>query len=269
MMLLHVFIYFLLGSVVGILSGLLGVGGGIIVVPALAFIFTKDQFPADSIMRLAVGTSLAIMVATTLRSLRAHLAYKGQEHAEFLSISMRLLPTVIVGVVLGAILAYFMHSNYLRIIFGIMILIIALSMLMSRQRSKQSRALPANGWIRVGGLCIGTLSGLLGVGGGATVIPYLLHFQVPMRVAVKVSIFIGVVVSIVGTLSYVTSGLHKVLPAHCLGYIYWPAWIGTGVGSVLCAPLGARLSYYLPSHTLRLLFAVMMIAIGLRMLFSA
>lgn len=266
-MFLLLFIYFLLGSVVGTLAGLLGIGGGIIAVPALSYIFSKEGFQSDLVMHIAVGTSLAIMVATTMRSLRSHLKQKGKDRQEFLKISRKLIPTVIVGVILGAVCADFLHSHYLRIIFGVFILIIAVRLFFSPKEKTKTRSLPTKSWVHVAGLVMGAISGLLGVGGGTTVIPYLLYWHVSMRIAVKVAIFVGLVVAVVGAISYLFSGLNEQLPPHCLGYIYWPAWVGTALGSVLFAPLGVRLSYHTPTAILRKLFAIIMLVIGIHMLF--
>lgn len=266
-MLVILFIYFLLGSVVGMLSGLLGIGGGIVVVPALAYIFKHDGVTDVNIMHFAVGTSLAIMVATTMRSLKSHLSHRGEGRKEFWRIAKKLMATVIVGVVVGAILADFLHSNYLQIIFGVVILLISIRMFMGNRFSKKERQLPSSQWLHVAGFFMGALSGLLGIGGGTTVIPYLLYYKVSMRIAVRVAIFVGMLVAIVGTISYIISGYNEPLPAHCIGYIYWPAWLGTAVGSVLFAPLGVKLSYHLPTHVLRRLFSILMVLIGIHMLF--
>lgn len=261
------FIYFLLGSIVGILSGLLGIGGGIVVVPALAYIFKHEGMANASVMHMAVGTSLAIMVATTMRSLRSHLSHRGEGRKEFWQIAKRLMPTVIIGVIVGAILADYLHSSYLRIIFGIVILLIAMRMLLATFIKTKDRQLPSNQWQHIAGFFMGGLSGLLGIGGGTTVIPYLLYYKVSMRIAVRVAIFVGMLVAIIGTISYIISGLNEPLPAHTIGYVYWPAWVGTAVGSVLFAPLGVRLSYHLPTRVLRILFAFLMVLIGIHMLF--
>ena len=263
-MVFMIFVFFLLGSVVGTLSGLLGIGGGIVVVPALVYIFHYEHFPEHTVMHLAVGTSLAVMMFTTYRSLRLHLARKGRR--EFWVVSKVLMPSVIVGVIGGAVLADFMHSSVLKIIFGVFILIIATRLLIYRPKGGEEQVPPSKLVNRIAGVVIGALSGLLGVGGGTTVIPYLLYFNQSMRLAVRVAIFVGFLVAIVGSISYFFSGLNETLPAHCLGFIYWPAWIGISVGSVLFAPLGVRLSYHTPTAVLQRIFAVLMLVIGIHML---
>ncbi len=260
------FIYFLLGTTAGILSGLLGIGGGVIVVPALAYIFKHEQFPDPLVMHMAVGTSLAIMVATTLRSLKSHLAYKGR--GEFWAIAKQLFWAVGIGVICGALLADVLHSNVLRLFFGVFVLLIALRMFLMRRPKEQKPQLPSALRVRIAGIVMGALSGLIGIGGGTTVIPYLLHHQISMRIAVRVSIFVGLIVAVVGAVMYLLSGFNEIgLPPHSLGYIYWPAWVGTTIGSVLFAPLGTRLSYYLPSWVLRRIFACFLIVIGIHMFF--
>ena len=268
-MILVLFTYVLLGSVTGLLSGLLGIGGGIVVVPALVFIFHHEHVPDLVVMQLAVGTSLAIMVATTLRSLIAHLS-RTRHPGDLVHIAKVLLPAVFVGVFSGALTANYVHSDVLRISFGVLVLLISGRLLLFNVSSHQERSLPSTNSMRLAGVLMGALSGLLGIGGGTTVIPYLLYYQVPMRVAVAVAVSVGLLVACVGTVVYALSGLNAHgLPANTLGYIYWPAWIGTAIGSVLFAPMGARLSYFLPASLLRRGFAVLMIAVGVHMMLSA
>ena len=258
-------IYFLLGALTGLFSGLLGIGGGIIVVPALAYVFYRDHMPADFVMHIAIGTSLAVMMLTTLRSLWSHLAHPGRD--EFLGIAKSLIPTVVVGVILGAVLADFLHPNLLKTIFGIMVLLVAIRLFFTADKVVITKHLPSTGWVRVAGLIMGTASGLLGIGGGTTVIPYLLYYQTPMRIAVRVSIVLGFMMATIGGITYYLSGRNQVLPLHCWGYIYWPAWLGVSVGSVLFAPLGAELSYHLSSKILKRVFALLMLTISIQMLF--
>lgn len=256
----------MLGIVTGILSGMLGVGGGVIVVPALVFILNYKGMPDNLIMHLAVGTSLAVMVFTTLFSLRTHLRHPGQ--AEFWRIAKVFTPFLIVGVVLGAILADFLHSSVLKVIFGGFIMLVALQMLLSKNVVTDKKASLSKTNMRCASLIMGTLSGMLGVGGGSTVVPYLLYYQVSMRNAVRVSIFVGLLVACVGSIVYSISGINEILPANCIGYVYWPAWLGIGMGSVLFAPLGVKLSYLVSTTMLKRVFAVLMLLMGVRMIFS-
>lgn len=264
-MLFLLLIYFVLGAVTGLLSGLLGIGGGIIVVPTLAFIFTHEHIPSEYVMHLAVGTSLAVMVFTTVRSLTSHVMQ--QSRVIFWDIGRMLLPMVVVGVVLGVLFADRMHSSSLRVLFGLFIVVIAVRIFFFIEQPATKRQLPTRAWMHVAGIVMGMLSGLLGIGGGTTVIPFLLHFKVSMRVAIRVAVMVGIAVSLIGAISFYIAGLDEALPMHTLGYIYWPAWVGIGMGSVLFAPLGVRLSHYMSTVILKRIFACLLILIGLQMLF--
>lgn len=261
--------YALLGSVAGLLSGLLGIGGGIVVVPALVFIFNHEKVPDAFVMQMAVGTSLAIMVATTLRTLIAHTAHSRNRQL-FLQLAKIMLPAVFVGVIIGASIAGYIHSDILRVSFGVLVLFVAVRLLLFSQAKVGDCTLPGVWWQRFAGVIMGMLSGMLGIGGGTTVIPYMLHFQVKMRIALQVAISAGLVVSSVGAVVYALAGMGvKGLPPDTIGYIYWPAWIGTATGSVLLAPFGTRLSYFLPASLLKKLFALLMLLIGFHMILSA
>lgn len=259
-------IYFFLGMVTGLFSGLLGIGGGIIVVPVLAYVFHWDHMPTAVVLHIAIGTSLAIMAFTTLRSLWAHLSHSGRD--EFLAIAKTLTPTVVIGVVLGGFAANFLQPNSIRVIFSIATFLLALRLFFSHESATAEARLPKTLWLRVSGLIIGSVSGVIGLGAGTTVIPYLLYYQVPMRTALRVSIVLGFIIAIIGALTYYASGSRvSVLPAHCWGYIYWPAWLGVSVGSVLFAPVGAQLSYHLSNKILKRLFALLVLLIGVHMLY--
>lgn len=261
-------IYFILGAATGLLSGLLGIGGGIVVVPALVFIFHHEHVPNAVVMQLAVGTSLAIMVATTLRSLISHTSHS-HHHDLFLKMAKIMLPGVFVGVIVGAIIADFVHSDVLRIIFGVLVLFVAVRLLFFSQTKGVDRNLPGPWWLRFSAVIMGALSGMLGIGGGTTVIPYMLHYQVKLRAALQIAISAGLVVACVGSIVYVFSGLNaQGLPPQTIGYIYWPACVGTALGSVLLAPFGTQLSYYLPASLLKKLFALLMVLIGFHMILS-
>jgi len=256
-------VYFIIGTVAGTLSGLLGIGGGLLVVPALAFVFTQHAIVVpELVMHVAAGTSLTVMIATTARSMWSH-AKKG---VHFWPIYQQLMPGVIVGTVCGAVLAHFLHSKMLGLIFAIFILLVALKMLLQR-KTNPTRQLPGRFGMKLCGFAIGAKSGLLGVGGGALTIPLLTYCNVSMRVAVVVSIATGMTVAIIGSISFLLSGLHASgLPPQTIGYIYWPACLSAAFGSVLFAPLGAKLSHILPVDLLKRLFGLFLLVVGVHML---
>jgi uncharacterized protein len=256
--------YFLIGTLAGMMSGLLGVGSGVVVVPALAFLFRRQQFPIQLIMHMAAGTSLASMVVTTSRSLLSHV----RRHIKFWSIYKRFMPTVIIGTIAGAVLAYYLPSFALRIIFGIVLLFFSIKMFFQKSPDTDKHNLPGNLGCWSMGFLIGGKSGLLGLGGGTFSIPFLTHCSVPMRQALVVSTAIGVTVSVVGAVSFMLTGLHTVgLPAWSTGYVYWPAWLGVITGSLCFVPLGVKLSHWLPTLILKRIFSTFLLIVGVHMLY--
>lgn len=257
-----VILYFILGAFAGTMSGLLGIGGGVIVVPGLAFLFRLQHFPTNLIMHMAAGTSLAVMIGTTLRALYAHRRHK----TKFWYIYRRMMPAIVIGVILGAILAHYLNSHVIAIIFGVFIFVIGIHLLFGKKVNPH-RNLPGPLGMSAAGLVVGGKSGLLGVGGGSVTVPFLLYCNVEMRTAMVVSIATSLTVSIVGTIAVGITGLHATgLPSFTTGYIYWPAWIAVVLGSILFAPLGAALSYRIAVTWLRRLFAVFLLLVSLHLL---
>jgi uncharacterized membrane protein YfcA len=246
------------------MSGLLGVGGGTLIVPSLAYLFEWQQFPQENIMHLAIGTSLAVIFISTLRALYAHRRYL----ADFWSIYRHLLLPVIIGTVIGAIAAHFLHSNVLSLIFGSFVFLVSIKMFLGKALGHRL-TLPGQFGMWTIGLAIGGKSGLLGVGGGALAIPFLTHCNVSIRTAVAVSIGIGITVSLVGSLTVSMVSFHvSGLPPWSTGYIYWPAWAGVSLGSLLMVPVGAALSHRLPVAILRRIFAFFLLIISVHMIAS-
>ncbi|OGT43056.1 MAG: hypothetical protein A3F13_06340 [Gammaproteobacteria bacterium RIFCSPHIGHO2_12_FULL_40_19] len=260
--LLALLIYFALGIGAGLLSGLLGAGGGLIVVPGLIFVFQWEPVSPAVAMHVAVGTSLATMIPIAYRSLTSHVKHG----ISFFSIYKQMAPTVILGVIGGGILARFIHSHVLEIIFGIFVLVMAASLLI-KHKTTVERKLPGwQGMLLAGGF-VGLQSGMLGVGGSAFSVPFLSHRGVNIHVAVVVSVAIAMTVSVLGTITFMLSGLDASgLPHWSTGFVYWPAFIGLAVGGVLMAPLGAKLSHRIPAETLKKCFAVFLLVIAAHML---
>lgn len=258
-----ILIFLAIGTITGILSGLLGIGGGLFVVPALSYAFHLMGFPDILNMHMAVGTSFAIMVVTAGRSLLAHMT----RAVEFGSIFKRLLPSVVIGTLMASTLAHYLDSEILRIIFAIFVLLMSLNLFFVTNYNS-SRQLPGYVGINFMGFLIGAQSGLLGVGGGALSIPFLTYCNVPMRQALVISIALGLVIAVLGTLTFSLTGTvaGAFLPKLSTGYIYWPAWVGVGVGSLIFAPLGAKLSHRLPIPVLRRLFGTFLVMVGVHML---
>lgn len=252
------FLYALTGILAGTLAGLFGVGGGVIVVPALVFIYSLAHFPAYIIMHMAIGTSLAAMVSTAVSSVISH----HRREAVLWPLFWQLLPGLIIGTVMGAILASSLQTLILRNIFGIFLLVVALRMFL-RSDDKSDRQLPGGVINSFFGALIGFLSGMLGIGGGAVTIPLLHHYGVPLPKASGTSAAVSFPIAITGAISVIFTGWHvaSTIP-HATGYIYWPAAIIIGIFSVAAVSLGSILALRLPVALLQKIFAVLLIIIA-------
>lgn len=256
-------VFAMTGAFAGLMAGILGIGGGMVVVPALAFIFHHHHLiPDHLIMHVAAGTSLAVMLITSQASVRAHYRL-----GEILwPIYQRLWPGIVIGAVLGAVFADLLPSHWLKVIFGVFLLVVAVKMFLDRHVTRP-RQFPRP-WVHhlISGL-IGMKSGLLGVGGGALIIPYLTYCGVSLRKIAAISGLCTMTVAVVGSLAFMLTGRNEPgLPAYSIGYVYWPAAFWIAIPSALFAPIGARLTYVLPVQQLKNAFIVFLLLAALDML---
>lgn len=257
--------YVLTGASAGLLAGLLGIGGGLVIVPALALLFAAHGFGVANLMHFAVGTSLATIVATSVSSLLAH-QRRGSVHWQAVR---GLLPGILLGGLGGAWLARQISSPGLGLCFGVFEILVALQLLFGASPSPQ-RKLPGPGMQGLAGSAIGALSALLGIGGGTLTVPWLLWHRVDIRIAVGTAATIGLPIALAGALGFALGGSQAGgWPDHSTGFIYWPAVLGIVTGSVPLAPAGAWLAHYLPRQLLRRIFAVLLALIGLKMISAA
>lgn len=262
MLCLGVFIF--IGAFAGIMAGILGIGGGIIVVPGLAFIFRyAGLIPEDAIMHVAAGSSLAAMILTSQSSLRAHLRM-----GEILwPIFYKLWPGIVLGVIAGVCLAKMIPTHWLELIFGIFLLLVAVKMMLDKKSIHAERFPPE--WVnRLISFIIGLKSGMLGVGGGVLIIPYLTYCGVAIRKIAAVSNLCTLTVATLGTLLFILTGWDemKTVP-FALGFVYWPAVIGVAIPSMVFAPLGVKLNYILPTRYLKWVFLVILLITAFHMLY--
>jgi uncharacterized membrane protein YfcA len=246
------------------MAGLLGLGGGLVIIPALTFIFAQQPeiIPPDHMMHFVVGTSLAAILPTTLFAIRAHLRHKAIDTP----LLKQLMPCVIIGTIAGAILASFLHTQTVKTLFGIFVLLIAAWMLMGRESATVQQLSLTGKW--VGSLAIGVIAGVLGVGGGVLMTPWLHHFNTPIRQAIITSTACGIVIAFTGMMSYAFAGLQNgVSISWGTGYVYWPAVVDISILSPIFAHLGVALSHKLPAKILKNIFAIFISLVGLKMLF--
>jgi len=254
--------YLILGCIAGLLAGLLGVGGGLVIVPVLALLFEHHGIGGDKLMQLALGTSLATIIATSLSSILAHHKQGNVQWPVF----RRLTPGIIIGVLCGSWLADRIDSSTLRIGFSIFVLIAALQMLLDLHPPPQ-RHLPGRVGLGGAGSIIGIVSSLVGIGGGTMTTPFLLWNNMQIRHAIGTSAACGLPIAVFGSLGYLLVGLDaSQLPAGSSGYIYWPAFLGIITTSILFAPIGARLTGLLPVAVLKKIFAVILVIVAGRLL---
>ncbi len=256
--------YLLLGAVAGTLAGMLGIGGGLIIVPALAFTFETQGFDEAIIMHLALGTSLATIVVTSLSSIRTH-----HHHAAVMwPIVARLSGGIVVGALCGALLADQLASTWLQKIFALFTLLVAVQMAFEL-RPVAARQFPGRVALAGAGAVIGTVSALVGIGGGTITTPFLLWCNTTARKAIATSAACGLPVAVAGAVGYWIAGSGVAsLPPGSSGYLYWPALLGVVATSVVFSSLGAKLTHRLPVKVLKKGFVLLLLIIGIRLLWE-
>lgn len=251
------------GALAGFMAGLLGVGGGIVLVPCLFFLLDSFGYAPEHIMHIAVGTSLAVIVPTGISSARAHWR-RGAVRAD-------LVKSIGIGIVAGAgagtAIADRLSGPALQTIFAVALLAVAAAMAFDPARLSPFRAMPRQPWPAVAGLGIGTLSTLMGIGGATISVPFMTACRVPIREAVGTASALGPVIALPAMLGFMLiGGGAEGLPPWSVGYVNVAAWIALVPASVLAAPWGARLAHSLPVGTLRRVFAAFMAVVALKML---
>ncbi|REL35167.1 sulfite exporter TauE/SafE family protein [Thalassotalea euphylliae] len=252
-----------LGALVGLLAGLLGIGGGLVIVPALVYLLPIAGVDSSVVMPIALATSLATIVLTSISAVRAH--HKNRNIPW--ELARQIMLVVAVGALLGAFIADTLSGQTLTYIFATAVSLLAVYMLVSIKRPT-SRAMPSAFVFQVSGLITGIMASLMGIAGGAILIPLLSYFGVQMRQSIGVATACGLVVALFGSLGYIVTGLEQTnLPSWSLGYIYLPALVGISLTSSLFARYGVKLSAKLPVRTLKKGFAVFLILVAIRMAF--
>lgn len=255
------------GGIAGLLSGLLGIGGGVIIVPFLLWLFPRLGFSDESVMVMAVGTSLSTIVIT---SLSATLAQQKRGALDW-GTTARLSPGILLGSMGGSMIAGYLPAVSLKLVFAGFLFYVAIDMLSkpagSFVASKEVRQHPL--LFMLAGLVIGALSSILGIGGGTLSVPFLIRQRFPIRSAVAISTACGFPLALAGTATYAALGWSRSdLPPASLGFIYLPAFACITLSSVLFAPLGVRLAYRWPSARLKRFLACILILIAGRMVWQ-
>ncbi len=252
-----------LGALTGFAAGLLGIGGGMVLVPFVTMLLAAKGFPAEHVVKVAIATSLATILFTSVSSVRAH----AQRGAVRWDIAKTLAPGILVGALAGAQVAASLRSSWLAVGFGVFVGLMATRMLRQRP-ARAGRALPGAPGRFAAGTVIGAAGAILGAGGGFVTVPFLTRANVRIHEAVATSAACGFPIALAGALGYAWAGRGLEMPAGTVGYLYLPALASIVATSVLTAPLGARAAHAMPVERLRRVFAALLYALASYMLWK-
>ena len=256
--------YPLLGIFGGFVAGLFGVGGGLTLVPFMYMLFVAQNFPAEHVMHLALGTSMATIVFTSISSMRAHHAHGAVRW----DIVRTMAPGLVLGTFGGSLVAGQVPTGPMTAIF-VVIVYYASAQMMLDFKPHAHRQMPGGAGRFIAGGVIGVISSLVAAGGGFLSVPFMLFCNVAIHNAVGTSSALGFPIAVAGAIGYIVAGWHDAgLPAYTLGYVYLPAFVGIVAMSILMAPVGARLAHKLPVKKLKRTFGGFLALLATKMLVS-
>jgi len=254
--------YLITGIVAGLIAGLLGVGGGIIVVPVLIICFEAQGFSAETLTHMAIGTSLATIVFTSISSIINHHRMGSVLWATFKPMGLG----ICFGSVMGVLTVLQLDGDVLKKLIGVFAIVIALRMWIKKS-AEGRRKLPEDTVLAGAGVFVGWVSSMFGIGGGTLTVPFLNRYQIEMRQVVGTAAACGLPIALVGAMTNGVVGMSvDNRPDWSFGFIYLPALFGIVITSVYFAKIGARLANRLPSAVLRNTFAVLLLFVGIRFL---
>ncbi|MHB8848524.1 MAG: sulfite exporter TauE/SafE family protein [Burkholderiales bacterium] len=257
-----IMLYLGLGIGAGLLGGMLGVGGGIVIVPALLWIFRQQGVQTEVLAHLAIGTSLAAIVFTSLSAIRA----QQKRGAIDWDVVRRLVPASVIGALLGGYGAGFIAAGTLKTIFSVFLFVVAIQLL-ANWRPAPHWSLPGAKGLWGAGLSMGALSAMMGIGGGTIAVPFLHACNIDMKRAIAIASTLGFPIAVFGASGFILSGWHHAnLPPWSLGYVDMTVLFAVGATSMLVAPLGVRLAHHLPVPKLKRIFGIMLLMVALKML---
>lgn len=256
--------YAALGLLAGFVAGLLGVGGGLIIVPVLILLLQAQGLAPGLEPQLALGTSLASILFTSLSSVRAH----HRRGAVAWPLVRQIAPGIVVGTLAGALFAAQVSAHLLKAFFVAFLFYAAVQMWLDFKPAPH-RGLPGRSAVALAGGVIGAVSSWVGIGGGTLSVPFMLWHNIPLHRAIATSAAIGFPIALAGTAGYVLGGVGVPgRPAASAGFVYLPALSAIVLGSVLTAPLGARTAHRLAVRPLKRIFAIVLLGLALRMVWT-
>ncbi|WP_350657282.1 sulfite exporter TauE/SafE family protein [Psychrobacter sp. S1-30-MNA-CIBAN-0213] len=274
---MELIIFLIIGALAGFAAGLFGVGGGTIIVPLLFIVFTQMGYSPDNIMHLALGTSLATIIVTSISSLMAH----NKKAAVMWPIFKNLAPGLAIGCFLGAGIAGQISGLYLQLIVGVFLLWVAYKMFFGGKKQVASHAndvsnanhtnieLPSKPKQLAAGGVIGVASAIFGIGGGSLTVPYLTRYNVVMQKAVGTSAACGLPIAIAGALGFMFFGMQQQVDVpNTIGFVHIYAFLGISIMSFFTAKIGAKVAHILSPEILKKCFSVLLTVVGFYFLYK-
>lgn len=260
--LIYILAYLLLGILSGLIGGF-GLGGGILIVPVLLVLFDWQGFPINALMHFAVATSLCTITFTAISATYSH-----HKHQTILwSTVLLLTPGIIIGAFIGALIAHYLPSDILRKIFGCFQIFIAYKLTFIKIKSTHRKLPGKKGMVMVGS-SIGTLSSILGIGGGTLTVPFLTWCQIGTHKAVGSASACSFPIALTASIMMGITGMdYSDLPKYNIGYIHWPAALSIIATSTVFAPVGTKIANSMSAQNLKRCLAILLFCIGLKMLF--
>ncbi|WP_163120905.1 sulfite exporter TauE/SafE family protein [Acinetobacter portensis] len=252
--------FLVIGAFAGFAAGLFGVGGGTIIVPLLFIVFTQMGYDPDVVMHLALGTSLATIVVTSISSLMAH----HKNGVVIWPVFKNLAPPMAIGCFFGAGIAGLISGLHLQIIVGLFLIWVAYTMFTGAKKAiDPTKTLPSSGQQVAAGSVIGIASAIFGIGGGSLTVPYLNRYGVVMQKAVGTSAACGLPIAVAGALGFMIFGMNaEINVPNTIGYVHIYAFIGISIMSFITAKFGAKAAHALSPAMLKKCFAVLLVIVG-------
>lgn len=266
--------YLCAGAFAGFLAGLFGIGGGMVIVSALIYIFSAQGMPDDALTHVAVGTSLATIIVTSISSLRAH----NSHGAVNWDVWKRMAPGLVLGSLLGAGIVFFIQGKSLQGVIGVGAFLVGLKMLFMKNKALEENdfsKLPSPmGQTGLGGF-IGVISAIFGIGGGTLTVPFLSKFGLKIQHAVGTSAACGFPIAVAGAVGFMIAGqfaddsVKTALPDGVFGFVHLYAFMCVSCASFITARFGAKVAHKLPAATLKKAFAVLLLFVGVQLIWDA
>ena len=260
------FVLSLAASVAGFMAGLLGVGGGIIIVPALYYAFTVLDFDIATRMHLSVGTSLAIIIPTSIISTKTHMEYDAVDFKLIKSFGIFIL----FGVIGGTFLAVNLKTPAFVLFFSIMAFIVGLFFIFFREQLLKNPKMISDSAKNISGIIIGFISVLLGIGGGSLMVPFMRTFGYDIRRSIGTAAGVGFLIAVFGTITMITGGkiVDNINTPYSLGYVNLLGFLVFVPVTMIMARVGAKAVYKIDKNTLSKIFGIFLIIVSIRSFFE-